>query len=89
MEAVEKTPEREAFYKKIDGENLSARWNVMGEVLRPHPLQIECDPDPVCRGTAEIAVQLHRNPPCQICRLFWRLIDAIHIVSMLSISQQE
>jgi len=24
MEAVSKTPEREAFYKKIEGENLSA-----------------------------------------------------------------
>jgi gentisate 1,2-dioxygenase len=24
MEAVQKTPEREAFYKKIDGENLAA-----------------------------------------------------------------
>jgi len=24
MEAVQKTPEREAFYKKIDGQNLSA-----------------------------------------------------------------
>ena len=30
MEAVQKTPEREAFYKKIDGENLSALWNVTG-----------------------------------------------------------
>jgi hypothetical protein len=29
MEAVQKTPEREAFYRKIDGENLSALWNVM------------------------------------------------------------
>ena len=32
MEAVQKTPEREAFYKKIDGENLSALWNVLGDL---------------------------------------------------------
>src|SRR2546428_13712117 len=37
MEAVQKTPEREAFYKKIDGENLSALWNVMGELITPEP----------------------------------------------------
>ena len=35
MEAVQKTPEREAFYKKIDGENLSALWNVMGDLITP------------------------------------------------------
>ena len=34
MEAVQKTPEREAFYKKIDGENLSALWNVLGDLSR-------------------------------------------------------
>jgi len=34
--AVEKTPEREAFYRKIDGENLSALWNVMGDLITPH-----------------------------------------------------
>src|SRR6201989_130686 len=37
MEAVQKTPEREAFYKKIDGENLSALWNVMGDLIPPEP----------------------------------------------------
>jgi gentisate 1,2-dioxygenase len=37
MEAVQKTPEREAFYKKIDGENLSALWNVMGDLITPEP----------------------------------------------------
>src|SRR5258708_24793584 len=37
MEAVVKTPEREAFYKKIDGENLSALWNVMGDLITPEP----------------------------------------------------
>ena len=37
MEAVQKTPEREAFYKKIDSENLSALWNVLGDPSRPDP----------------------------------------------------
>src|SRR2546423_9218333 len=37
MEAVQKTPEREAFYRKIDGENLAALWNVMGELITPEP----------------------------------------------------
>ena len=30
MEAVQKTPEREAFYKKIDGENLVAHCMLSG-----------------------------------------------------------
>ncbi len=34
---VQKTPEREAFYKKIDGENLSALWNVMNDLITPEP----------------------------------------------------
>jgi gentisate 1,2-dioxygenase len=37
MEAVAKTPEREAFYKKIDGESLSALWNVLGDLVTPEP----------------------------------------------------
>src|SRR6201987_2012792 len=37
MEAVAKTPEREAFYRRIDGENLSALWNVMGDLITPEP----------------------------------------------------
>ena len=37
MEAVQKTPEREAFYKKIDGQNLSALWNVMNDLITPEP----------------------------------------------------
>ena len=37
MEAVAKTPEREAFYKKIDGESLAALWNVMGDIITPEP----------------------------------------------------
>src|SRR5579862_9516507 len=32
-----KDPEREAFYRKIDGENLSALWNVMGDLITPEP----------------------------------------------------
>ena len=35
--AIQKTPEREAFYRKIDGENLSALWNVMGDLITPQP----------------------------------------------------
>src|SRR6202043_392594 len=45
MEAVLKTPEREAFYKKIDGENLSALWNVMGDLITPEPRRA-CRPHP-------------------------------------------
>ena len=37
MEAVQKTPEREAFYKKIDGENLTALWTVMSDLITPEP----------------------------------------------------
>ena len=33
MEAVQKTPEREAFYRKIDGDNLSALWTVLGDLV--------------------------------------------------------
>ncbi len=35
--AVQKTPEREAFYRRIDGENLSALWNVLGDLVTPEP----------------------------------------------------
>src|SRR3954453_14521564 len=34
---VQKTPEREAFYRKIDGENLTALWTVMGDLIPPEP----------------------------------------------------
>src|SRR5436309_13257875 len=37
MDAVQKTPGREASYRKIDGENLSALWNVMGDIITPEP----------------------------------------------------
>ena len=43
MEAVQKTPEREAFYKKIDGENMSALWNVMNDLITPEP-KSACQP---------------------------------------------
>lgn len=36
-QAIQKTPERDAFYSKIDGENLSALWNVMGDLITPQP----------------------------------------------------
>lgn len=36
MEAV-KTPEREAFYRKIDGANLTALWTVMSDLITPEP----------------------------------------------------
>jgi gentisate 1,2-dioxygenase len=34
---VQKTPEREAFYRKIDDQNLSALWNVLGDLITPQP----------------------------------------------------
>src|SRR5262249_60823446 len=37
MEAVQKTPEREAFYKKIEGQSLTALWNVMNDIITPEP----------------------------------------------------
>jgi gentisate 1,2-dioxygenase len=35
--AIQTTPEREAFYREIDGENLSALWNVMDVLITPEP----------------------------------------------------
>src|SRR5256886_1429838 len=43
MEAVTRTPEREAFYKKIDGENLTALWTVMSDLITPEP-KSACQP---------------------------------------------
>lgn len=37
VEAIAKTVEREAFYRKIEGENLSALWNVMGDLITREP----------------------------------------------------
>ena len=34
---VAKTAEREAFYRKIDGENLTALWTVLGDLITPEP----------------------------------------------------
>jgi gentisate 1,2-dioxygenase len=34
---IAKTAEREAFYRKIDGENLTALWNVMGDLITSEP----------------------------------------------------
>jgi gentisate 1,2-dioxygenase len=31
------TPERRAFYKKIDGQNMTALWNVLGALITPEP----------------------------------------------------
>lgn len=42
-EPVRQTPEREAFYKRIDGENMTALWNVMGALITPEP-KSACQP---------------------------------------------
>jgi gentisate 1,2-dioxygenase len=34
---IAKTAEREAFYRKIDGENLTALWTVMSDLITPEP----------------------------------------------------
>src|SRR5436190_14753469 len=34
---IQDTPERRAFYEKIDGENLSALWNNMAALITPEP----------------------------------------------------
>src|ERR1700748_659649 len=43
MEAVQKTPERETFSKKMDGEHLSALGNVMSDIITPEP-RSACQP---------------------------------------------
>jgi gentisate 1,2-dioxygenase len=40
---VLETPERRAFYQKIDGENLSALWNNMAALITPEP-RSNCHP---------------------------------------------
>src|SRR3954468_6098237 len=40
---VSQTPERQAFYERIDGENLTALWNVMGALITPEP-RSACEP---------------------------------------------
>jgi gentisate 1,2-dioxygenase len=41
--APQRTPEREAFYRKIDGENLTALWTVMSDLITPQP-KSACQP---------------------------------------------
>jgi gentisate 1,2-dioxygenase len=36
-EAIAQTPERQAFYEKVDGENMSCLWNVLGALITPQP----------------------------------------------------
>ena len=40
---AEKTPQRDAFYERIDGENMSALWNVLGSLITPEP-RSPCEP---------------------------------------------
>ena len=35
--AVATTPEREAFYRKIDGDSMTALWTVMSDLITPEP----------------------------------------------------
>jgi gentisate 1,2-dioxygenase len=41
--SIQQTPEREAFYRRIDGESMSALWNVMGALITPEP-RSACQP---------------------------------------------
>jgi gentisate 1,2-dioxygenase len=41
--AVQQTPERAEFYKRIDGHNLSALWNVLGALMTAEP-RSACQP---------------------------------------------
>jgi gentisate 1,2-dioxygenase len=41
--AIKQTPERQAFYEKIAGSNMSALWNVMGALITPEP-RSACQP---------------------------------------------
>jgi hypothetical protein len=34
---VLQTPERLAFYKKVEAENVSCLWNVLGDLITPRP----------------------------------------------------
>jgi gentisate 1,2-dioxygenase len=36
-QVVSRTPERDAFYRKIDRGNLAALWNVMSNLITPEP----------------------------------------------------
>jgi gentisate 1,2-dioxygenase len=41
--AVTETPERRAFYRKIDAQNLTPLWTVLGALITPEP-KSECQP---------------------------------------------
>src|SRR4051794_28189983 len=49
--------------REVGGRALFALAKVMRQMLGREPLEVERDPDPVCRAAAEIAMQLHRNLP--------------------------
>src|SRR3984893_18421910 len=55
------------------------------QMIRAQALQVQGDSNPVGCAAAEIAVQLRRNIPFSSWFVVVSLIDAIHIVSMLSI----
>jgi len=40
---ITQTPEREAFYEKVDAENMSCLWNVLGDLITPQP-KSACQP---------------------------------------------
>jgi gentisate 1,2-dioxygenase len=43
MSTVQQTPERQAFYDRIDRQNLSALWNVLSDLVTPEP-RSACQP---------------------------------------------
>src|SRR6478609_9400577 len=74
--------------REISGRALFALAKMMRQVLGAQALEIERDPDPVGSAAAEIAVQPHRNLPVNLSFAMFGVIDATHIVSMLSINQR-
>src|SRR4051812_45730061 len=71
--------------REIGGGTLFALAKVVRQMLVAQALEIERDPDPVGRAAAKITVQLHRNLPVNLSFACFAVIDAIYIVSMLSI----
>src|SRR5947207_15996100 len=78
-------PERLRIDREKSGVALFALAKVVRELLSAQPLQVQGNSDPVGRTAAEVTMQLHRGLPTILSA---RSIDATHIVSMLSISQQ-
>ena len=37
LEVAARTPEREAFYEKVNAESMSCLWNVLGDLITPEP----------------------------------------------------